>query len=542
MTREDYEMNTSDNDDGIEIQAQLGEMFNNYEALSYQLHDALAELVDNSFDSFIKNEQALRDVGKDFEVSITVNNSKRTLVVTDNAYGMDKEELKLALIPDRKNPDPNHLGMYGRGLKTACGWFGKYWTITTKKLGSDEEYTATVDIIDLLTGSKNFIPIKTKKVPGKPTQSYTKITVRKGTRQYFAATQKQAKEVLSIKYQRFLESKINIIWVGASTKEQLTYEEPNILKLKNPEYNADEASIDEEYDEPETILYDFPCEFQILDSEGKIKATLSGRYGVYPPQDTQTRHAGLIMFWRNRVIIDRTRGYWPETVFGKAAGDLKRQRIFIHLDTEMKPTSDKKDFKWDDFSFDELDKALGGLHGGNLVAIAKIGKDLRTAKDKELTSAEIQAELQRLKKLLESQATTDALLASHPILQSGVIELTEEEEQRLDDEDSPSIDIQINQGTPKLTIKPSYNMHASDDFWKIRIKPAELKIKIYVNTNHLFYQKYCSTSSEANALFLKMISALALARWSANSSTEDVDPDSYLRLLNEYLEAAANED
>jgi hypothetical protein len=177
-----------------------------------------------------------------------------------------------------------------------------------------------------------------------------------------------------------------------------------------------------------------------------------------------------------------------------------------------------------------------------LVAIAKVGKDLRTDKDKQLTSAEIQAELQRLKRLLESQATTDALISSHPILQSGVIELTEEEEVRLDQEESPSIDIQINQGTPTLTIKSSETMHSTDDFWKLRLRPAELKIKIYVNTNHLFYQRYCSISGEAHAVFLKIISALALARWSANSSTDNVDPDSYLNLLNEYLEAAGNED
>ena len=209
----------SENDDGIEIKAQLGEMFNNYDALSYQLHDALAELVDNSFDSFIKNEDALRKAGKEnFEVSITLNNAKRSLIVTDNAFGMDKEELKLALIPDRKNPDPNNLGMYGRGMKTACGWFGKFWTISTKKLGSDQEFTATVDILDLLTSQKNFIPITTKSVPGKPNQSYTKISVSKGTREYFAATQTWQRRVVN-KISALFGSMVDILWIGASSKQ-----------------------------------------------------------------------------------------------------------------------------------------------------------------------------------------------------------------------------------------------------------------------------------------------------------------------------------
>ncbi|MFL2967527.1 MAG: ATP-binding protein, partial [Candidatus Poseidoniaceae archaeon] len=457
-------------EDGVDINANLGEMFNNYEGLSYQLHDALAEYIDNSLDSFDKNSKALEAAGKTkLEIEITINNTKRALSFTDNAFGMDKEELKLALIPDRKNPDPNHLGMYGRGMKTASGWFGKLWKIETKKLGEDYEYTATVDIGSLLNPAErsNFIPITTKHVPGKPSQSYTRVTITKGTRKYFASTTSKAKELLSIKYQRWLTNNLlDINWVSKSKEEKLAYNEPDILVLKNPGYEAEKVG-EEGYNEPENIEYDF--DFDVEFKSGENKVSINGRYGVYPPQSNQARYAGLTMFWRNRVIIDRTREYWPESVFGKATGGLVRQRAFVHINTIMSPTSDKKDFKWDLFSFDELNKVLEGVHAGNIKKVANIGADLRTGQDKELTPQQVLAELQRLKALLESQATNDALIQSHPILQAGVTELTEEEEAALEAEDAPEINIQINHGSPTLTIKGN-EMHKSDDFCKIRIE------------------------------------------------------------------------
>lgn len=529
--------------DGVTINANLGEMYNNYEGLSYQLHDALAEFVDNSVDSFTKNKKALRDAGKDkFEIEIILNNAKRTVKIQDNAFGMNKDELKLALIPDRKNPDPNNLGMYGRGLKTAAGWFGKYWSITTKKLGSDVEYTAIVDILKLLEDNDNtdFIPITSKSVQGKPNDSYTYVEIQKGVRDYYPATQTKAKLALSIKYQRMLQKQINLLWISSSKTSEITYTAPEIFQLPNPEYDEDEAKSQKDYDEPKIIVYDFPCEFEILDKEGNVKAKLTGRYGVYPPQRTQTPHAGLSMFWKNRVIIDRTRDYWPEKIFGAAAGDTRRQRTFIHLDTDMDPTSDKKDFKWNKYSFDELDAALNSLHGGNIIKISNVGHNLSTKTDKTLTDAQVLAELQRLKQLLESQATTDALLSAHPILQSGVGELTDEEEEVLDAESTTEVSISINQGAVSMDLKNSKSMHARDPFCKIKLVPEKSLLKVYINVNHPFYNLFCTSSAEAHSLYVKVIGSLALARWSANSSTEEVPIDSFLKLVDEHLNASAD--
>lgn len=528
--------------DGIVIEQNIGLTFANYSSMSYLLQDALAELIDNSFDSYNKNKKALEEAGSEFCVSITINNQKKSVEVRDSAYGMSHEELKNALIPDRRNPDHGHIGLYGRGMKTACGWFGKKWTITSKKLGEEYESTAVVDIAELISSASNFIPVTTKKVASKyKMKSYTKILVEQGERSYHARTQSAAKAALSVKYQRFLGKSIDIEWIGSSSKEIIQFEEPEIYHAKNEHYDSEEAERDENYNEPEEIIYEFPCQFEIKDQEtGEIKGKLTGRYGIYPPQRNQTRHAGLTIFWRDRVIVDRSKDYWPEKVFGNAAGDLRRQRVFVKLETDMDPTSDKIDFKWDKFSFDELEKALELLHGGNLVEISALALAIRKKGSKDLTPEQIKAELVRLKKLIGSIATRDAMLKAHPILQTGLTNLTEDQEEALDAEDAPSVNIEIAQGQPELVVKTSEIMHQSDDFCKIKLKTDELKIKLYINSKHPFYQRYCTESSEAHSLYVKLISALALARWSANTTQDEVNPESYLTLVDSQLKAQSN--
>ena len=41
------------------------------------------------------------------------------------------------------------------------------------------------------------------------------------------------------------------------------------------------------------------------------------------------------------MIVDRSKDYWPEKVLETLAGDLRRQRVFVKLDTDMDPASDK---------------------------------------------------------------------------------------------------------------------------------------------------------------------------------------------------------
>ena len=167
------------------------------------------------------------------------------------------------IFPIRRNPDHGAHWIVWQGMKTACGWFGKKWTITSKKLGEEYESTAVVDIAELISSASNFIPVTTKKVASRVQVEiiYTDVLFgRRGERSYLARTQSAAKAALAVKYQRFLGKSIDIEWIGSSN-EIIQFEEPEIYRAKNEDYDAEEQPCTrvEDYDEPEEIIYEFPC-------------------------------------------------------------------------------------------------------------------------------------------------------------------------------------------------------------------------------------------------------------------------------------------
>ena len=174
---------------GIDATPSIGEVLDMMEGYDYDLWDAVFELVDNSFDSFNKNRKKLAKAGKNnWEINIILDNSKRTFRITDNAHGMNRKELERGLILAKVNQEEGVIGKYGMGLKTSASWLGKFWTVKTKRLGSNTELTATVDIPELIRSESNIIPIVEKHVKNK-NSSYTIIEVKNAPRKYGGRTQ-----------------------------------------------------------------------------------------------------------------------------------------------------------------------------------------------------------------------------------------------------------------------------------------------------------------------------------------------------------------
>ena len=106
-------------EDDVDAQPDLGDVLDGYEGHSYKIWDAIAELVDNSVDSFQKNETKLKEAGRNtFKIQIKVDNRNRKLMVHDNAFGMNRKELHRALKVAKKNKWQKGIGKYGLGLKT----------------------------------------------------------------------------------------------------------------------------------------------------------------------------------------------------------------------------------------------------------------------------------------------------------------------------------------------------------------------------------------------------------------------------------------
>ena len=507
-------------DSEVDARPDLGEVLDGYEAHDYLIWDAVAELVDNSFESYNMNEEKLRKAGRDvFDVSVTLNNKTKTLIVHDNAFGMNREELSRAVLVAKRNKWGKGVGKYGLGLKTAASWFGKKWTVTTKQLGSNVEYTATVDIPNLLKTGSNKVPIKAKPVKSKGAQkqSYTTITVTQGIRDYGPRAVSKAKKTLTIMYQRFLaDDRMSINFKTSSKTEKLVYEEPVILVKED--------------DAGETLVYDFPIDFTHKASGLRI----TGRYGVYPPRRTQVPYAGLTGFWRDRVILTRERGYWP-SVFGGGAGDLRRQRLFVHLNLDMDPNSLKKDFKWDLISQDQLDDFLLKYNKGHIKEVSDVAFSLSTKDDSEVSEAEKDALDIDLVDLLESDVIADAMTLVEGILDEPDDELDDEQVEILEDDVRPSVKIKINAGKPTLEIQESTKKHPAERFIDVKLYPTENVLKCFVNTQHPFYEKYVKVDETSYAAYQRFISAIALAEWSTRDREEPVSPRSFLKVVDQFL-------
>ena len=104
----------------------------------YRTEQAVAELIDNSIDARIKE--------KIEHVSIVLDFEKRKITISDDGQGMNREELKDALIIAKETKkDGENLGQFGLGMKSACSNLGKSFTIITSKPNSKREFTACYD-------------------------------------------------------------------------------------------------------------------------------------------------------------------------------------------------------------------------------------------------------------------------------------------------------------------------------------------------------------------------------------------------------------
>ena len=128
----------------------------------------LAELVDNSLDSFIEAKRAGTPIQNSL-VSVTVptgNSHGSRLSVRDNGPGMDADTLERAARAGWTSHDPiNNLGLFGMGFNIATARLGLRTTIWTTKFGQSEWVGLEIDF-EQLTRQQAFItPALTRPKP-----------------------------------------------------------------------------------------------------------------------------------------------------------------------------------------------------------------------------------------------------------------------------------------------------------------------------------------------------------------------------------------
>lgn len=255
------------------------------------------------------------------------------MLIVDNAYGMEIERFRDAILLDSRNESQAGRNEFGMGLKTAASWFGKVWRVTSTQYGSSNRYTATVDIPMLdklhLQNTKIYRDFVATDEHG------TEIVIEQVTKKITGSrTIGKIRDLLSSMYRRDINNRNIEIWFN---DEPIVFEEYPILTnfrgkswKKNLDFNVD-------FDDK---MYHVTGFVAIMNP------------GSFPK-------AGFALFRQDRVVIGGTdSNYKPSPIFGQAQSQ-KSLKLFGELNMNDFPVNQAKDgFIWDDGLEDAFIDAL----------------------------------------------------------------------------------------------------------------------------------------------------------------------------------------
>ncbi len=310
-------------------------ILNVFSRLSYKPWYAIAEFVDNSTQSYISHMEELSAL-PEFEkliVNVKYDAEANTLTIIDNAYGMEIERFRDAILLDSRNDSQAGRNEFGMGLKTAASWFGKVWKVTSTQYGSANRYTATVDIPMLdrlrLQNTKIYRDYVATDTHG------TEIIIEQVTKKITGSrTIGKIRDLLSSMYRRDINNRNIEIWFN---DEPIVFEEyPVLTNFRGKSWKKD---------------LDFVVNFE----EKAYRVT--GFVAIMNPGSFPK--AGFALFRQERVVIGGTdSNYKPAQIFGQAQSQ-KSLKLFGELNMNDFPVNQAKDgFIWDDGLEDAFIDAL----------------------------------------------------------------------------------------------------------------------------------------------------------------------------------------
>lgn len=300
------------------------DVYSTYKRMSYKTWYAIGEFVDNSTQNYFTHVDDIQNVsGSDATLTLDVvyDQGADTLVVADDAYGMDLDELTRAIQLNRPPSDTSGRSEFGMGLKMAACWLGRRWRIVTKQLGSDTEYEVLVDVEALAKDSPESLEVLARSGLDH-SHHYTRIEIDGLYRKIRGRGVGRVKEHLSSIYRRDISSgSVTIKWNG----EPLAWEPDPVYEEVQPD--------------GERLEWRKHIDIEI---EG---LAVTGRVWIRLPGDA--RRAGLHLFRRGRLVRGGPgEGYKPEEIFA-APNSFQSQRLVGELDMDVWPvTQTKDDFDW----------------------------------------------------------------------------------------------------------------------------------------------------------------------------------------------------
>ncbi len=480
-----------------------------FSRLNYKPWYAIAEFVDNSTQSFYSNEERLAEVNiKELTVEIIYDFDKDTLIIRDNAYGMEIDDFQRAVKLDSKPAFQGGRNEFGMGLKTAASWFGNWWSVESTQYGSDKKYYTIVDINELKEKHANTIDIISVDCPRE--EHGTTITINQITKRIDAArTKSKIIKLLESMYRRDLNSdKITITFNGCP----LQFTEYQCLTYKEKTWKKD-------------VSFSFEYNNRIYNVHGFVGILADGGYGK----------AGFALFRRNRVVIGgEEQNYKPDRIFIQAQSTIAH-KLFGEFDMDDFDINQAKDgFVWDNGLEDEfVDHLRRNIK--EYIDIAKLTKKER-AQEEQFSVAHS----------MSVQEQVQTILAQIDFDDQHVSPIIDDESSCTNDNISNDNSDDLNEYLEKLKCeelnsenklvggKRNYTVKINDiesksisiewdignkEYW-INVKENDGIIEITININHPFFKPY-SNEEEFKIVLEKFVIAFVVAEQQAKATANE---------------------
>ena len=490
--------------DAVSIRPGVG-MLGLFPHMKYQPWYALGELVDNGIQSYLSNRDRLRDAeGHDYRLRIEIEINRDqggSIVVRDNAAGIAHGDWHRAFLVGEPPPDSSGLSQFGVGMKAACCWFAKNWTLRTTYLGEEVVRSVAFDIPEIVASRS-----ETLDVFEESTDWRTHFTELRMTNLYRAPQKRtlgKIKEYLGGIYRQFLRNgDIEILFNG----EPITFAEPPVLEA--PLWSDRDGAV---------ITWRKEVDLRLE----------SGRHitGFVAIRETgSTSHAGLALFYRNKVVTgagDDT--YRPEEIFGRS-NSFRSQRVFgeMHMD-DFNVTYTKDALVW----YDEEEEFIALLRtqiDEQPIPILKQAENHRT-RQVSLAPVEVAGTIVRsIVSAFSGQRSADAGVLTIP----ATIPLITTDDASAVDSDGNSVSVPS--ADEQLQIDQDMELDVKGDIWKVALRLVsdegnlnwltvlpdqegnDRRLSLTVNQAHPFMRAFCELPGQELEPVWRVAIALGLAQ------------------------------
>lgn len=504
----------------INIRPDVG-VYATYRRLSYRPWYAIAEFVDNSTQNYYDHRKELLEAfrkegnpGK-LRIEIAYDIEENRLTVFDNANGMNIEELTRAVVLYKPPPDTSGRCEYGMGLKTAACWFGRSWTIETKRYGSNQQLTVTINVPDLERYHTDTIRVAEK--PTQHSSHFTRITIEDLYKPLKGRTYERIRDQLGSMYRNDLRTgEVEILWNGTP----ISFEEPTCLV---------EDLDDGKREWKKRVAFNVNWE-----SEGR-QVPVKGWIGIRTPG--RQRDAGFVLLRRGRVILGGPdEGYKPIEIFGQG-NTFRSQRLIGELQLDDWPVTQAKDaFDWS-----------GGLEDKFIEELERHCKDYMEKaegyreRNKPLSKADLELVSETTKATFSDERFGKAVFDEIRFPEAPKTKEQEEKDAlKLRKVSIGPFQYKLNVGGSCWDFRLHWQDQLSDAHWMQVNYPKDNQIDIFLNLAHPFLEPYLERK-ELLELLQKFVLALALAEKMARQTSKSglIEPGDIRTYMNKVLRRAA---